>query len=201
MSTRRLGAAAIIVAGLLAGTACQAGGDDAAFAPDADGFLELACSIERHQRDLSAAKIAADDAVERQLAYTASSALLESGNRDRDSDRQRLSKALRSAIDQGDGPAFDKARGDIDDYCEDDDLSVEPDGLADIACSIAETLSPGPGPELLLAVDLAGLAAAEDDEYAKLAAAGGQMVVNPDDPMDVSYPDQAAIANFQQTCP
>jgi hypothetical protein len=199
MTTRRLGAAAIIVASLMAGTACQGGDDD--FEPDAEGYVELACSIGRHQRDMSAAEVTKDE-VERQLAYVASTALLESGNRRKDTELQDLSDALKVAIDNDDAQAFDDARADLDGHCEDDDLSVdEPENLVDIACSIADVLEPGPGPEVLLTVELVGAAADEGGEYDDLFEAAGHLVINPDDPLGPDHPDEAAIKDVQDECP
>lgn len=197
---RRLGAAAIIVASLTAGTACQGSGND--FEPDAEGYLELACSIHRHQRDLTFVEVSEDDQ-ERHLGYATSTALLESGNRELDSELQELSNDLKVAIDEDDSKAFDDASRQLGDTCEgvDDDLSMEPEQLVDTACAIADVLEPGPGPQVLLTSELAGVAAAADDEYADLAAAAGRLVINADDPMDSGHPDQAAIDDFQEECP
>lgn len=201
MTTRRLGAAAIIVACLasLGGalSACSSG--EESFEPSAEGYLELACSIRDYQRDLSLREIS-DSATEEQLAYAASTALLESGNRELDTKLQDLSDDLKVAIDEDDGQAFDDARSRLDDKCEADDLLVEPDHLDDIACSIADVLEPGPGPEVLLVAELLNSLASGDDDYDDLAAASGRLVINPDDPMDSGHPDEAAIAAFQKKC-
>lgn len=202
MTARRLGAAACLA--VLGGglTACSAG--DGVLKPSADGYLELACSIHDHQRDLPFDKVNEDDA-EEQLAYAASTALLEVGNRKLDKDLQDLSNELKVALDRDNAKAFDDASGKLGDTCEDvdHDLSMEPEDLAGSACAIADVLEPGPGPQVLLTSELLNAAASDEDglgKYELLAAAAARLVINPSDPLDPAYPSEAAIEDFQQEC-
>ncbi|WP_434444221.1 hypothetical protein [Lentzea sp. E54] len=174
---------------------------DKSFEPGAQGYLELACGLHLHQRDLSRAAIE-DDRAGRELGYGVSTAFLEAGNRMMNTRLQDLSDDLKTAFDENDDESFEQARVRADAECADhDELTPNPRKLVDIACGTAGVLEPGPRPEVGLIAHLTGAAAALDEQYDGLAKAAGRLVIDPVAPLDANHPNAEEIADFRKQCP
>jgi hypothetical protein len=174
---------------------------DEPFEPGAQGYLDLACGLHFHQRDLSRAVIEENDA-EQQLGYAVSTLFLEVGNRELNTPLQDLSNDLKVALDEDDDKSFDQARDRADAECGDqDEFAPDPQELVEIACGITDVLSPGPRPEVLVVAELVGAAAAHDKAYEGLSKAASRLVLDPDRPLDANHPNAGEIADFRQQCP
>ncbi|AXB41665.1 hypothetical protein [Amycolatopsis albispora] len=204
MISRRWRVPVVIACGVLAAAAVGVTvwlSRDEPFEPGAPGYLDLACGLHLHQRDLNRAAIEADDA-EQQLGYAVSTLFLEVGNRELNTRLQDLSNELKVALDEDNDAAFDQARARADAECgERDAFAPEPGALVEVACGIADVLEPGPGPELLLTSSLISAAAERDAQYEELDKAAARLVLDPASPLDANHPDAEEIAAFRNQCP
>ncbi len=174
---------------------------DKPFEPSAQGYLDLACGLHLHQRNLSRAAVEEHEAG-RELGYAVSTAFLEAGNRVLDTGLQDLSNDLKVALDEDDDESFEQARVRADARCEaHDELTPDPQELVELACGIADVLEPGPRPEVLLIAHFSGAAGALDEQYDGLAEAAGRLVIAPSAPLDASHPSADEISDFRKQCP